>query len=309
MRDNGINFNDLYDKLRPKNEQYFSLRSFFKHFPYLVFGFVFLVLFQVSAWGNERVPANYAVDEDLIVVPQKSRPMNFVEEVHLERKQEFEQVKTTVEIWQRNQELAEAYGVENSTQFRVATQEQRQNLIEGRYLRFLNQKVERYNNNMVQDIVSGWTVDDEINAIDDLNENDGYIIYSSRSKKEMQAKSEAAKQRSKKEKKLFRFDIQPRVEVGAVRVFFDSPYINLKAWIAANGNHELTLNRRFNYTQTRALLNYFVEQDRVLAAIDQPINSLGVHLRMTHERTDMSNESRVPASEINTVQLRYRLTF
>jgi hypothetical protein len=312
MSEKHSDFERLYRNIDFQSDQKVGIFGLTKQLPIFGLAFVISILFQVSAWGGERKPCNYAADEDLIVVPETYRPLNFVEKINKEREGEFTRTRNQVQLWQHNQELAEAYGITNSTQMRVSTMTQRQNMIESRYLRFFSQAIERNNNEMVNNWYESWTADDEVDSIEDLNKFDNYVVLSEKTRIKNASAKQGQSANTKKNSNKFEFDIQPRVEVGSMRIRIKTPFFKMRAWVGVNGQQEVSLERRFKMTGTRALVNYYVDDDRALAAVDQPLMQ-GLKLRITHSKFNVSGEDRLPASsvqpEVNTVQLKYGLNF
>jgi hypothetical protein len=261
---------------------------------------------QVQAQTPSRAPASYILDDDMIVVPINIEK-TFLDEIHEEYKGAFDAHRKTVENWMRNEELAEAYGLENRGIFQTSTLQQRQNFLQRNYLRFFSKKVERDTNQGLQNWWQEWTADDEIDSISNLEKQDKIIV---RAKKKTGQKTFDKKTSTKVGRQEFKFGFQPRLEIGMLKVTMDSPYFKMRAWLGANGNQEVKLERSFRATKTKAMVNYYMDQERVLAAIDQRLTSRW-SLRFTHDKKldNLSPSLATPSSENNITQLRFRMGF
>lgn len=259
-----------------------------------------------SARRISRAPANYIMDDDMIVVPITIEK-TFIDDIHEQYQDSFKAHKKTVEGWQLNQEKAEAYGLEDRGIFRTATLQQRQNFMQRNYLRFYSKKFEQGTNEGLQNLWEQWTADDEIESIKAIEKQDKILV---KAKKKQGRTNLDKKTTAKVGKKEFKFGFQPRIELGMVKLTMDSPYFKMRAWLGVNGNQEVKLEKRIKATKTSAMVNYFIDQDRVLAVVDQGITG-PFSLRMTHDiRLDpKAPDLAAPSSENNTVQLRFRMGF
>lgn len=256
--------------------------------------------------GVYRKPANFVPDDDLIEVPIVIEK-TYMDKFHEENESEFSQVKKQVENWQINDEKAHLYGLEDKPVFYISTQEQRKELFMRNYLRFFNKKVETDTRVGVQTLWKEWNSDDELKSIESAEKHEGYIVKSRKTLGKPSIKAERTVQVGKDE---FKFNFQPRLEMGMAKVTIDSPYINMRAWIGVNGKQEVKLYRFVKSSKTNIQANYYIEDKRVLAALDQ---ELGSHwsLRMTHDKQikGFSSITRSGNSENNIIQVRFGMGF
>ena len=261
---------------------------------------------QVQAQTPSRAPASYILDDDMIVVPINVEK-TFVDEIHEEYKGAFDAHRKTVENWMRNEELAEAYGLENRGIFQTSTLQQRQNFLQRNYLRFFSQKVQQDTNQGLQNWWQDWNTDDEIDSINNLEKQEKILVKAKRSSGQGTFDKKTSAKVGKQE---FKFGLQPRLELGMIKVTLDSPYFKARAWLGANGNQEIKFERNFSTTKTRAMVNYYMDQERVLAAIDQRLNHRW-SLRFTHDKqlNALSPNLAAPSSENNIMQLRFGMGF
>lgn len=286
-----------------------------KHFRASVY-LVFTVLWslgsiaQVSFYGS-RKPANYVPDDDMIIVPMVVEK-NFIEEFNDKHEVRFKNARRRLDFWMSQEQYAQDYGLEGTGVVQLPTTAQKEQFFQRNYLRFIQRDVNRMNQETLDGIVQDWTTDDEIDSINANEQREDFIVKAKRNKGQKVYK---AKSSVKVAGKKFRFDFQPRIEMGMAKVRVDTPFFNIRAWIGVNGNQEVKISKRFKATKTNVFANYYIEQDRVLGVIDQPLMS-NWSLRLTHDKRygqlgeinfDSSNQIRF--SENNTFQLRFGMGF
>lgn len=262
-----------------------------------------------QAQGISRAPANYVPDDDMIIVPIVIE-RNSIHEFNERHEEKFQNAKKQLRQWINDQEYAEAYGLEGTGAVRLPTQQEKQRFFERNYLRFLTKDVENANNEFVQETIDEITADEELATIETFEARDEYIV---KAKKEATGSENAVKELKsevKVGKEKFKFNFQPRVEMGMIKVTFKSSYFNARAWVGINGNQEFKLFRRFKSTGTKAQVNYFYEQQRVLASIDQPL-APNWSLRLTHDRQEAAPELNniTEDRENNVIQIRFGKRF
>jgi hypothetical protein len=253
-----------------------------------------------------RKPANFIPDDDMIVVPLTIEK-NFIDEVNEENKATFDAHRKTVQMWIQNEEYAEMYGLENRGVFQTSTPAQRQRFFERNYLRFINKKAENNTNEGITNWWEKWTADDELESINNVEKNEEYLV---KAKKNKGRPNLDQKETVKVGKQEVEVGFQPRLELGMLKVTVDSPYVNVRAWVGVNGNQEVKFEKRINSTNTKAVVNYFIDQERVLAAVDQGLSD-NWSLRLTHDKNLKDSESLMESgiSENNIMQLRFGMGF
>lgn len=260
-----------------------------------------------------RSPANFVPDDDKILVPMVIEK-NIVDEFHEKHKNRFKDAKQKLRHWAAQEEYAEAYGFTGSGVVNLPTPEEKQKFFERNYLRFITKDVERSVNRFGQETAENaaewyenWSTDDELAAIEAQEQQEEFLI---KAKKRTGQKNNDIKKEVKVGKDNFRFDIQPRLEMGMVKMRFKSPYLEGRAWVGINGNQELNIERKFKSTQTKAEINYFIEQKRLLASVDQKL-ARHLTLRLTHDRTEADGSRAIGGKpmENNVVQLRFGMGF
>lgn len=282
----------------------------FKHFRaavYIIFtaSWCLATFAQVSFSGN-RKPANFVPDDDMIIVPMVVEK-NFIEEFNDKHQVEFKNARRRLDFWMSQEQYAQDYGLEDTGVVRLPTPEEKQRFFERNYLRFLQRDVNRSNQETMTSFLEQWNTDDEIDSINANEQRSDFIVKAKRNKGQKLYK---AKKTVKVAGKKFRFDFQPRIEMGMAKVRVDTPYFDIRAWIGVNGNQEVKISRRFASTNTRVFANYWIEQNRVLGVIDQP---LVTHwsLRLTHDKIieDFDSIDQTGVLENNTLQLRFGMGF
>ena len=252
-----------------------------------------------------RGPANFVPDDDKILVPMVIE-RNFVDEFHEKHKNDFKDAKQKIRHWAAQEEYAEAYGFKGSGVVDLPTAEEKQKFFERNYLRFITKDVERSANKTAQDWYENWNTDDELAAIEAQEQQEVFLL---KAKKEA-GQDHDLKKEVKVGKSKIRLDVQPRLEIGMVKIRFKSPYLNARAWIGINGNQELQMKRYFRATKTNAEINYFIEQKRVLASVDQRL-AKHLSLRLTHDKIEADGIRNLEGKtfENNVIQLRFGMGF
>ena len=253
-----------------------------------------------------RAPANFVPDDDEIVVPIIVEK-NFMEEFHEKHEKDFRAARKRLTFWMQQEQYAQDYGLENTGVVDLPTDEEKMTFLNRNYLRFLSKDVEKSTNSTLQDTVNSWNTNDEIDAIKSVELHNRVIIESEKTKKQRKSLKEKTVKVGKDELK---FGFQPRVEIGMMKFTMKSKFFYARAWVGVNGNQELNIERRFKSTGTKAFVNYFIDDSRVLAVIDQQILP-NVILRATHSKF---NDKEIAtsyglASEENVLQLRYHIGF
>lgn len=252
-----------------------------------------------------RKPANFVPDDDMIVVPMVIEK-NVYERFNERHLKEFNSAKKTLRFWMSQEEYAEAYGLENRVVM-LPTQDQKERFFQRRFMRFLSQDVERSTNQTVTETLEELTNDDEIDSIRAIEMHEKVLVKAEKSRGKKTVKKT---KNVKVGKEKFRFGFQPRLEIGMARFTLRSRFFRARAWLGINGNQELYIERRFKSTNTRAFMNYFIEQNRVLASVDQRL-SRGWSLRFTHNKTfeDIEVWDQTGLTENNVLQLRFNMRF
>ena len=257
-----------------------------------------------------RAPANFVPDDDKILVPMVVEK-TMMDEFHEKHAHKFKNARQKIKTWMAQEEYAEAYGFDNSGVVPLPSAEEKQKFFEKNYLRFITKDIERSANRNAKQSVEEWyeefNSDDELAAIEAQEAHEEFII---KAKKNRGQKVSSIEKEVKVGKSRIHMDIQPRVEIGMVKIRFRSPFLKARAWVGINGNQEIQFERRFNSTQTNAELNYFIEQKRVLASVDQRL-TINLSLRLTHDKIDDGGINALEGKtfENNVVQLRFGMGF
>ena len=253
-----------------------------------------------------RSPANFVPDDDVIIVPlviEKS----FIDEFHDKHKNEFNSARKTLRHWISQEQYAKDYGLENTGIVRLPTIEEKERFLQRNYLRFISKDVEKTTNSGIKNKLEEWTADDEIDAITTLELHEKVIV---RAKKSKGKKDLKATKSLKVGKDQFKFGFHPRPEIGMLKFTVDSKFFNARAWLGANGNQEIKIERKFQSTNTKAFVNCYVDQTRILAAVDQKLSPHWV-FRLTHVKDfdDFSEFEETTHYEDNIAQLRFHYSF
>lgn len=255
-----------------------------------------------------RAPANYVPDDDMIVVPIVIE-RNKIHEFNERHADKFQNAKRQLRQWINDQEYVEMYGLEGTGAVRQPSPQEKQRFFERNYLRFLNSDIEQANNEFLTNTLDQINADEELATIETFEAREEYIVEAQKEATGTEAKK-LVKTEVKVGKEKFKFDIQPRVEMGMIMVRFKSSYFRARAWVGVNGNQEFRIFRTFKSTGTRAQANYFYEQRRVLASIDQPLVP-NWSLRLTHDKqtADPELNGLTETRENNVIQIRFGKRF
>ncbi len=283
----------------------FSLKC--KKFIQYVVGAYFLSILTLPCHSQVgRTPANFVPDDDEIIVPIIVEK-NFIDEFHEKHADQFQVARKRLQFWLQQEQYAKDYGLEDSGVVDTPTEDEKVKFLNRNYLRFLSKDVERSTNSNLRDTLEDWTTDDEIDAISAVELHEKVIVHAKKKNGDKIIKEEKS---VKVGKDTFKFGFQPRLEMGMVKFTIKSKYFNARAWVGVNGNQELKLERRFKSTNTKAMVNYYIDEERALAVIDQRIAN-HFYLRLTHTKEfnpELSaSEEIVP--ENNIVQLRFNMGF
>lgn len=253
-----------------------------------------------------RKPANFVPDDDMIIVPMVVEK-NFIEEFNDKHEDQFRSARKRLDYWMTQEQYAQDYGLENTGVVQLPTPEEKERFFTRNYLRFLERDVNRANQETLDGVIRAWSTEDEINSIQANEQRDEFIVKAKRDKGQRIYK---AKKEVKVAGTKFDFDIQPRIEMGMVKVRLDTPYFKMRGWLGVNGNQEINISRRFASTNTRAMVNYYIEQNRVLGVIDQPLMAHW-SMRLTHDKTaeDFDSLNQSGLIENNSLQVRFGMGF
>ncbi len=268
--------------------------------------FVSLLISSFSYARGFRAPANVVPDDDMIVVPLNIEG-NIYEDFNEKHKDKFKASRQKLELWMQNEQYAKDYGLEGTGAVRLPTQDEKEDFLKRNYLRFLSKDVQRSTNGALKNTWSSLTTNDEIDSISEYEDREEYFVRAknSNTKKEPQLET-----RIKVGKRKFKLRFQPRFEQGAMKITLKSEFVNLKALLGVNGNQEVKFEKKWNSTNTKALLYYYIDESRVLASVDQKIEG-GLSLRFVHEKDldGFSQFFKVGNSEINSMQVRFNMGF
>lgn len=276
----------------------------------LVYG---LALKSVNSLAGEifRAPANYVPDDDMIVVPIVIEK-NAMDEFNEKHSSRFSNAKAQLIKWINDENYVQAYGLEDTGAVRLPNEQEKERFFERNYMRFLQTDVQNSTNSMLTENLEELTADDELATIERYEARDEYIVEARKANGQTtdQAERNIVKKEIKVGKDKFKFDIQPRLEMGMVMVKLKSNYFNMRAWLGVNGNQEVNFRKKFSSFGTNTRVNYYIEQRRVLASIDQPLYGAW-SLRLTHDKQEAEPEINglIENRENNVIQIRFGKRF
>jgi hypothetical protein len=253
-----------------------------------------------------RKPANFVPDDDLIVVPMVIE-RNFIEDFHHKHEARFKQARKKLNYWLSQEQYAQDYGLENTGIVNLPTNEDKEKFLHRNYLRFISKDVEKSTNSSINETINSWTTDDEIDSIAAIEEHEKVIVKArkNRGRKDLNT-SKSVKVGGRKIKVGF----QLRPEIGMAKFTVKSSLLDARAWLGVNGNQEVKLSRRFKSTGTSGFVNYYIDETRVLAAVDQRLVK-NLSLRLSHSKyvEDFDRVYSSSLNENNILQLRFNVGF
>lgn len=267
----------------------------------------FLVICPCSAQVM-RAPANFVPDDDLIVVPIVIEE-SALEKFNIKHANKFRGARDTLRYWIAQEAYAEAYGLEGRGIVDAPTEREKRRFLQRNYLRFLSKDIERSTNAGVKNVLDRWTANDEIDALEAIEEQERVIIRAEGNSSTLKD-LESSKTVKVGKKSKIKFGFQPRLEIGMVKFTMKSKFVNIKAWVGVNGNQEVNIERKNKATGTKAFLNYKIDETRLLMAVDQKLGSY-TRLRLTHQKEveGFSQITQQGQLEDNAIQLRFSKAF
>ncbi len=261
----------------------------------------------------QRAPANYIPNDDVIVVPVDAE-LSLYEKYVLNDKRflnENSNVQRQIRIWQENEIMAQQYGMDTQSQgslYYVPGSEEKFRLVERSYFRYLRKQGEDPLRRDGQEMLREWTASDEIDSIDEMEA--AFRATNRRSASGKALPKNLQEQEIAKSQK-FRFHFQPRIEQGMIILRLSGP-IDARAWVGVNGRAEFNVQKNFEETGTRVQTNYFVQDGRYLASVDQELGVPGLKLRLLNTKQRVNNPQNEQAPDLvddTRLQLIYNRSF
>lgn len=221
------------------------------------------------AFVGGRAPANYVPNDDMIAVPVDVE-MSFYEQ-HVQNDKNWAEksvVQQQIRIWQENEIMAQRYGMDTTDNgaYAVPTSREKWEWLQRNYFRYLKRKGEEPLKEESRTMLRSWTSNDEVNSIDEME-----AAFRATNKTAVSGRPlpTAIQERQVGNHKKFRFYFQPRIEQGLIIIRTTSRWADARAWIGVNGETEFNVQRTFDATKTRFMMNYYVHSGENLFAIDQ----------------------------------------
>ncbi len=234
-----------------------------------------------TAFG--RKPAHYVPNDDVIVVPVEAK-ISFYEKHFLndESWSEKSLVQQQIRIWQENELMAQRYGMDTESigsQYYVPLNDEKFRYIQRSYFRFISRQGSRQLQETGRATLRQWTSSDEINSIDEM---DAAFRNSNSNARASQRPSLLREEKFAQTRKTkFRYQLRPEQAMFIIRM--DSPWLEARAWVTPTGA-EFNLQRSFEKSGTRIMVNYFTDEGRYLAVADQSLGYEGLLARATATR-------------------------
>jgi hypothetical protein len=243
-----------------------------------------------------RSIASIRADEDIIILPYHSEP-NYFARIHEDHKQELEASRRYVQSWAIQEEFARNHGVERNPIYATSSPQERMTFFQRNYLRFIARDFEKNSAENLSQWYNSWTVDDEVNSIDQNRERKGYFFSDGTDGKEVdssfhvQKKQEVSvkikpihegdkknqendlvKKKKNKDDYKVSFGFQPRIEQGAMIFTLNQYLFDTTAYFAYNNSHEINFVRKIKPLDSRVMVNYFHANKRTLYAVERKLS-------------------------------------
>ena len=233
--------------------------------------------------SSGRKPAHYVPNDDVIVVPVEAK-IGFYEKHILNDKAWSEKslVQQQIRIWQENEQMAQRYGMDTDSigsQYYVPLNDEKFRYIQRSYFRFISRQGSSQLQETGRSTIRQWTASDEISTIDEMDaafRNSNSNARASQRPSFLREENFAHTKRTK-----FRYQLRPEQAMVIIRM--ESPWVEGRAWISPTGA-EFNLQRHFESSGTRVMVNYFTDEGRYLAVADQSLGVEGFMVRATATR-------------------------
>ncbi len=256
-------------------------RQAFRQFSLLALALFSHSLDLHSASG--RKPAHYVPNDDVIVVPVEAK-IGFYEKHILNDKTWSEKslVQQQIRLWQENEVMAQRYGMDTESigsQYYVPTNDEKFRYIQRSYFRFISRRGSQELQESSRSTFRQWTASDEISTIDEMEAAFRNSNSAARAAQRPSALREESFAHTKSTK--FRYQLRPEQAMFIIRM--ESPWLEARAWVSPSGA-EFNLQRSFEASGTRLMMNYFTDEGRYLAVADQSLGIDGLMARATSTR-------------------------
>jgi hypothetical protein len=267
----------------------YKVSTVFSH--YLAFrqlGFLGGILLTAFAFGQtapqtqERKPASYVPDDDVIVKPIQNELSFYQQYVASDVSNDVVQARNQLKVWNDNQNFAEQYGLDSTlagSPYFVPTPEEKWQYFKDRYLRYLRRRGEQPIKDMPKNWYQEYRASNEVDTIDEMEAR--FRATTKVSREEPSNNSSPAQEMTAKQVwKKTRFIFQPRLDQGLVIVGFRSPIAYARAWVGVNGETEVNVQQSIDSIGFRLMYNYFAHSGKYFTSADQRIME-NVYVRYT----------------------------
>lgn len=246
--------------------------------------------------------ADPPINDEAIVTPLEMRSAMY-EKFKDKHKAKFKASRRRVEFWLSQEQYARDYGLEDTGAVYLPGRDEKERFFRRNYLRFLKKDVERSGRESLENTWDNLMANEEIDAIQERDELLGLEEEDPDEKADLETRIKVGDERMK-------FRLKPRLHQGAVKINFLWNDFNMQAYLGVNGKQEVKFDRLFKLTKTRALLNYYIDETRMLASLDQELPH-NLSFRFIHQK-DLDNFDRFfnqGVTETNSFQLRFNMGF
>ncbi|WP_408097985.1 hypothetical protein ACJVC5_03405 [Peredibacter sp. HCB2-198] len=262
---------------------------------------------QTASLQN-RMPASYVPDDDVIVAPVDNELSFYQQYVASDKSEDVVISRNQIKVWNDNQAFADQYGLDSTlagSTFFVPTPDEKYEYFKDKYMRYLRRKGEQPLKDTPKNWYNAYRASNEVDTIDEMEAR-----FKSTTKKSHTGKDlpEAFQEKEVSIWKQTKFIFQPRLDQGLVIVGFKSPIAYTRAWVGANGETEINVQKSVDSIGFRVMFNYYAHSGKYFTSADQRIMD-NLYARVTSQKNPDANTKNDEIRQDNTVMLLYAKQF
>lgn len=297
--------------------------SFNSHYPrFRQLTLILGIMCATNSWGQssptinyvekriqDRAPASYIPDDDVIVKPVDNQLSFYQQYIASDKSLEVMQSRNQIKIWNDNQAFADQYGMDSTlagSPYFVPTADEKWEYFKNRYMRYLRRQGEQ----PLKDAPKNWYQEYRAsNEVDTIDEMEARFKSENGTAKAAPSESLLPEGFQRKEVSIWkktRFIFQPRVDQGLVIVGIKGPIAYARAWVGVNGQTEFNVQRSVDSIGLRVMFNYWADSGKYFTSVDQRLME-NVYARFTSNKNPQHAKG-TPYQD-DTLMLLYAKTF
>lgn len=262
---------------------------------------------QTASLQN-RMPASYVPDDDVIVAPVDNELSFYQQYVASDKSEDVVKSRNQLKVWNDNQAFADQYGLDSTlagSTFFVPTADEKYEYFKDKYMRYLRRKGEQPLKDTPKNWYNSYRASNEVDTIDEMEAR-----FKSTTKKSHTGKDlpEAFQEKEVSVWKQTKFIFQPRLDQGLVIVGFKSPIAYTRAWVGANGEAEINVQKSVDSIGFRMMFNYYAHSGKYFTSADQRLMD-NLYARVTSQKNPDANTKNDEIKQDNTIMLLYAKQF